>query len=1083
MNKAYRVVFNKAIGVWMAVSEIARGRGKGRAVVQTSASALIAGAAIVLAPSAAAADLVVQDPDTGTINVGRDVGNGPGGSTGTVDISSLLDGNRRLTGVAVGRDINDAVNYGQFAGVNAGIARVLGASINSVTGQVVDPTYTLGADSKGDTTFRNVSGALGNLDDRIKGNAASIANNTTNITNLTNGTAGMVQQAAPGADITVAKDTDGTAVDFAGKDATGNTITRKLTNVANGTQATDAVNLSQLEKATSNNYVAYNAVAETGPAAATGNDALAVGGASLASGAASTAVGAGTAAVGNGSVAVGNNAGALDTGAVAIGQFASANFASSIAIGAGAEIGGKDAVAIGANSRVLDTVENSVALGTGSVADRASTVSVGSAGKERQITNVAAGTSGTDAVNFGQLSATASSVAEALGGGAAVGADGKVTAPTYSLATSTGDATKKDFDNVGSALENLDTRTSDNTTNINNLSQQIGEGSIGLVQKDVATGNLTVDSAGAGTEMSFAGTDSAGNTITRKLTHVTAGTADTDAANYGQVKAVHDDLQAANALAAANAGNVAAALGGSAKVDPATGLITPPTYVLSPDPISGQDIYHNVGDALSNLNNHIVNNAEDIDKLGTQLGELDTRAVKYDTTGNTVTLDNGSGNAIQIKNVADGSDDTDAVNVRQLRAAGVVGDDGQIANVVTYTGDTKTEVKFGNDGTPVLLRNVKAGEADTDAANVGQVKAVQAVANNSVQYDASGTSVTLKGAGTGPVQIKNVADGSEDTDAVNVRQLKAAGVVGEDGSLANVVTYDSADKTSVTFNKGGEATRLQNVANGVAASDAVNFGQLTGVGSNLAGALGGGASYTGGVWTPPSYTVGGETHYNVGDALANLDGRVVKLETGSGGTGGPAGGGEGQANAMFASTGATPTSKETATASGNNATAAGANATATANNSVALGANSVADRANTVSVGSVGNERAITNVADGAITENSKEAVNGGQLYSAQAKIADMQNSVNSLQSQVNQVDTKVNRVGAMSAAMSTMVASAAGLQTDNRMAIGTGVYRGQAALAIGYQRKIGSRATVTIGGSTAGGSEYNVGVGAGFGW
>jgi len=87
------------------------------------------------------------------------------------------------------------------------------------------------------------------------------------------------------------------------------------------------------------------------------------------------------------------------------------------------------------------------------------------------------------------------------------------------------------------------------------------------------------------------------------------------------------------------------------------------------------------------------------------------------------------------------------------------------------------------------------------------------------------------------------------------------------------------------------------------------------------------------------------------------------------------------------------------------------------------------------------------------------------------------------VQNQVNQVDTKVNRVGAMSAAMSTMMASAAGLQTDNRMAIGTGVYRGQAALAIGYQRKIGSRATVTIGGSTAGGSEYNVGVGAGFGW
>jgi autotransporter adhesin len=50
-------------------------------------------------------------------------------------------------------------------------------------------------------------------------------------------------------------------------------------------------------------------------------------------------------------------------------------------------------------------------------------------------------------------------------------------------------------------------------------------------------------------------------------------------------------------------------------------------------------------------------------------------------------------------------------------------------------------------------------------------------------------------------------------------------------------------------------------------------------------------------------------------------------------------------------------------------------------------------------------------------------------------------------------------------------------------MAVGTGLYRGQTALAIGYQRKVGSRATVTIGGSTAGGTEYNVGVGAGYGW
>src|SRR5690606_29258413 len=51
--------------------------------------------------------------------------------------------------------------------------------------------------------------------------------------------------------------------------------------------------------------------------------------------------------------------------------------------------------------------ENSVALGAGSVADRANSVSVGEVGGERQITNVAAGTEGTDAVNLDQLNAVA----------------------------------------------------------------------------------------------------------------------------------------------------------------------------------------------------------------------------------------------------------------------------------------------------------------------------------------------------------------------------------------------------------------------------------------------------------------------------------------------------------------------------------------------------------------------------------------------------------------------------------------------------------------------------------------------------
>jgi autotransporter adhesin len=54
---------------------------------------------------------------------------------------------------------------------------------------------------------------------------------------------------------------------------------------------------------------------------------------------------------------------------------------------------------------------NSIAIGQGSVADQANTVSVGASGSERRIVNVGAGVASTDAVNMGQFNALGSSVA------------------------------------------------------------------------------------------------------------------------------------------------------------------------------------------------------------------------------------------------------------------------------------------------------------------------------------------------------------------------------------------------------------------------------------------------------------------------------------------------------------------------------------------------------------------------------------------------------------------------------------------------------------------------------------------------
>src|SRR5690606_27604342 len=104
--------------------------------------------------------------------------------------------------------------------------------------------------------------------------------------------------------------------------------------------------------------------------------------------------------------------------------------AGAIAIGTGAIADGVQGVAIGHRAAV--TADRSMALGSLSVADRDRSISVGFAGFERQITNVAAGTVDTDAVNLGQMNfaiglgvlGSANHIAGWMGGGASVSGGG-----------------------------------------------------------------------------------------------------------------------------------------------------------------------------------------------------------------------------------------------------------------------------------------------------------------------------------------------------------------------------------------------------------------------------------------------------------------------------------------------------------------------------------------------------------------------------------------------------------------------------------------------------------------------------------
>ncbi|RAI26890.1 hypothetical protein CH338_30435, partial [Rhodoplanes elegans] len=191
---------------------------------------------------------------------------------------------------------------------------------------------------------------------------------------------------------------------------------------------------------------------------ASGVSSAAFGAGSTASGDSSLAMGAGALADGTGGLALGSlaqangtNAIAIGTGAISaanavvIGPAASDNgFANAVVLGAGAQVAavgntaiGNGAIAIGTNAvafgeastaaaagataigrgaSVVAGATNAVAIGHGSLASAPNTVSFGSPGNERRLTNVAAGVAPTDAATVGQLSSVSAGFQSQIAG-------------------------------------------------------------------------------------------------------------------------------------------------------------------------------------------------------------------------------------------------------------------------------------------------------------------------------------------------------------------------------------------------------------------------------------------------------------------------------------------------------------------------------------------------------------------------------------------------------------------------------------------------------------------------------------------
>ncbi|MEM5436042.1 YadA-like family protein [Paraburkholderia diazotrophica] len=459
-----------------------------------------------------------------------------------------------------------------------------------------------------------------------------------------------------------------------------------------------------------------------------------------------------------------------------------------------------------------------------------------------KITNLAAGdvnASSADAVNGSQLYNLANSTANAIGGGSTFDSTtGTISAPTYVLNDGSTTVTS-----VGAAITNLDGRVTQNTTDISNLTTQINNGSIGLVQQANSSATVTVAKNTGGTLVDFTGTAGA-----RRLTGLLNGdvsASSTDAVNGSQL------YNAAN--------STATALGGGSAFDAATGTISAPTYVLD----GGNTTVSNVGAAITNLDGRVTNIDNAVTNIvnggGIKYFHANSTQADSSATGTDAVAIGGAATATAASAVAVGSQSTAAgSNSVALGNASTATATNSVALGSGSIADRDNTVSVGSAGNERQIANVAAGTAGTDAVNVNQLNAaiqnVTNLANNAVDpmftadgdrnteaAAASGTHATAMGPTANASGSQSIATGfnakaSGDNSIATGANAAASGptatAIGANATASgnNAVALGAgsvADQdNTVSVGSASQQRRITNVAAGTAPGDAVNFGQV-----------------------------------------------------------------------------------------------------------------------------------------------------------------------------------------------------------------------------------------------------------------
>ncbi|EHU1602027.1 trimeric autotransporter adhesin Ata [Acinetobacter baumannii] len=688
-------------------------------------------------------------------------------------------------------------------------------------------------------------------------------------------------------------------------------------------------------------------------AKATGNSSAAIGSGALATGDNSAAIGKGAEATNENAAAVGGGAKATGKNATAIGGGAIADQENAVAVGQGAQSLVEGGVALGARSKV--EAKNSVALGQDAVATEATgtsfltnrdasqsngVISVGSAGKERRITNVEDGSADSDAVTVRQLK----------------NVDGRVNQNTSNISKNAQnitnlnqklDDTKTDLGNqitdtnknLNDAKKDLGDQIADTNTKLNTtkdqLTTQINDtktelnNTIGNTKTEL---NSKIDNTK--TELENKGLNFAGNSgadvhrkLGAKLNIVGGAAASTPAAT----------TSGENVITRTTKDGIQIELLKDSKFD----SVTTGNTTLNTNGLTIKEGPSITKEGINAGGKHITNvadgvNAKDavnVDQLTKVKENLNGRINDTNNQLNDAKKDLGNQIADTNKNLNDAKKDlgnqiadtnTKLNNTKDQLTTQINDTKTELNNTIGNTktelnskiDNTKTELEnkglnfAGNSGTDIhrklgeKLNIIGGAAASTPAAKTSGENVITRTTKDGIQIELlkdskfdsvttgnttlntngltikEGPSITKDGINAGGKKITNVADGINAKDAVNKSQLDNLAAKQNATDDAAVKYDDAKTKDKVTL-KGKDGTVLDNVKAGHISStskEAVNGSQIHNISNSIKNSIGGNT-----VVNPDgsltTNNIGGTGKNNINDAISEVKNTATKAKT------------------------------------------------------------------------------------------------------------------------------------------------------------------------------------------------------------